>query len=75
MTDPSLKTARIVIFIVLTLVKAFWIMAEFMHMNHEKKGLVYSIIFPLMFLLWLILAALMESSAKESAVDLLWNNY
>lgn len=75
MTDPSLKYARIIIFILLTLVKAFGIMAEFMHLNHEKKGLVYSIVFPLLFLLWLILAALMESSAIENAVNTLWLNY
>lgn len=58
-----------VIFIVLTLIKAFYIVAEFMHLGHEVKGLVYSIILPIVFLLWAILAFLMESSAIFDAIE------
>lgn len=69
------KYTKITIFIGLTIVKAFYIMAEFMHLNHEKKSLVYSILIPLIFLAWLIIALLMESAAIESAIDSLWINY
>ncbi len=57
-----------VIFIALTILKAFYIMAEFMHLGHEEKGLVWSIITPLIFVAWLILALLIESSCLESAI-------
>ena len=58
----------ITIYILLTLLKAFYIVAEFMHLGHEKKVLVYSIIFPFVFLLWGILAFLMESNAIFKAI-------
>ncbi len=54
---------RISIFIALTLVKAFYIVAEFMHLGHEKKTLIYTIIMPLILVLWLIGALMMEGSA------------
>ena len=56
------KWTKIVIFIVLTLVKAFFIVAEFMHLGHERKSLINSIILPLVLLFWLITVFLMESS-------------
>ena len=49
-------TLRSVIFIGLTIVKAFYIVSEFMHLGHEVKGLIYSIILPMMFIIWLIVA-------------------
>ncbi len=48
------------LFIILTLVKAFYIVAEFMHLRHEIKTLVYTIIVPTVFVIWLILAVLLE---------------
>ena len=48
------------LFIILTLVKAFYIVAEFMHLRHEVKTLAYTIIVPTIFVLWLIVALLME---------------
>ncbi|MCB9232441.1 MAG: cytochrome C oxidase subunit IV family protein [Bacteroidia bacterium] len=53
---------RNIIFIVMTLVKAFYIVGEFMHLKHEVKSLVYTIILPLVFVCWLILALLVEGS-------------
>ncbi|MDW8288492.1 MAG: cytochrome C oxidase subunit IV family protein [Flammeovirgaceae bacterium] len=58
------------LFVVLTLVKAFYIVAEFMHLGHEVKGLILSIILPMVFVLWLILAVLIEGSS----VVQLWYN-
>ncbi len=54
---------RISIFIALTLVKAFYIVAEFMHLGHEKKALIYSILIPLILVLWLIGALIYEGAA------------
>ncbi|WP_339923869.1 cytochrome C oxidase subunit IV family protein [uncultured Cyclobacterium sp.] len=48
------------IFIVLTIVKAKYIMMEFMHLGGEAKPLFYSIIVPLIFLVWLIIALMKE---------------
>ncbi|MGW8123506.1 cytochrome C oxidase subunit IV family protein [Roseivirga echinicomitans] len=49
-------TLRNMIFIGLTIVKAFYIVSEFMHLGHEVKGLIYTIILPMIFILWLIVA-------------------
>lgn len=59
---------RSTIFVALTIVKAFYIVSEFMHLGHEVKGLIYSIILPMMFIIWLIVALVnMEGAAvKES---------
>ena len=49
------------IFIILTLVKAAGIMWYFMHMNHERKNFVYSIILPLIILIpYLVTLLLIE---------------
>ena len=34
---------------VASLIKAYWIMAVFMHVNHEKKGFAFTILFPFSF--------------------------
>jgi cytochrome c oxidase subunit IV len=53
---------RVSIFIGLTIVKAFYIVADFMHLRHEVKTLIWSILIPLIFIVWLIIALLMEGS-------------
>jgi cytochrome c oxidase subunit IV len=50
------------IFIALTIWKAKYIMMEFMHLGEESKGLFYSIIVPLIFLVWLVIALIKEGS-------------
>ncbi|MBS9522645.1 cytochrome C oxidase subunit IV family protein [Litoribacter ruber] len=50
------------IFIGLTLVKAGYIMMEFMHLRDEAKVLVWSIMLPLIFLIWLVIALLREGT-------------
>ena len=49
------------IYIVLTLLKAFYIVAFFMHLKFEKKGLIYSILVPIIFIIGLILVLSNES--------------
>lgn len=50
------------IFIALTIWKARFIMLEFMHLGHEVKPLFYSIMVPLIFLIWLVIALVKEGS-------------
>lgn len=54
--------ARTTIFFVLTFAKAYYIIAEFMHLGHEVPSLKRSIIFPLIFVVWLIAVLLWEGS-------------
>ncbi|MDB5003816.1 MAG: caa(3)-type oxidase, partial [Mucilaginibacter sp.] len=49
------------IYIVLTLFKAFYIVAYFMHLKFEKMGLVLAIIVPILFIIGLILVLTNES--------------
>ena len=50
------------LFILLTIWKAKYIMMEFMHLGDEAKPLFYSIIVPLIFLVWLVIALVKEGS-------------
>lgn len=51
---PEQKIVRFIVFIVLTIVKAYYIMSEFMHLGHEKKSLKMSILLPFLFIVFLI---------------------
>ncbi len=53
----------VAIFLGLTVVKAFYIVAEFMHLKHEQKTLIWSIIGPLILIVWLIIALMFEGNA------------
>ncbi len=55
-------TLRNAIFIILTIFKAFYIVAEFMHLKHEAKALIWSILLPLALVAWLMVALLAEGS-------------
>ncbi len=50
------------IFFGLTLVKAAYIIMEFMHLKDESKTLFWSIMLPLIFLIWLMLALVKEGA-------------
>jgi cytochrome c oxidase subunit IV len=50
------------LFIILTIVKAYYIMMEFMHLGEEAKPLFYSIIVPIIFLIWLVIALMKEGA-------------
>ncbi len=49
------------IYIVLTLLKAFFIVGYFMHLKFEKAGLIIAIIVPVLFIIGLILVLTNES--------------
>jgi cytochrome c oxidase subunit 4 len=57
------KTMRNTILIVLTILKAFFIVGEFMHLKHETKGLIWTILIPTSLLVWLLVALITEGSA------------
>ena len=52
--------AKIGIFVFLTIVKATYIVGEFMHLKHETKSLIWTILIPTLFVAWLLLALLLE---------------
>jgi len=49
------------VYIVLTLLKAFYIVAFFMHLKFEKITLIYAIVVPTLFIIGLILVLTNES--------------
>lgn len=51
------------IFVALTIVKAFYIVGEFMHLSHEKKSLIWSILLPTMFIVFLLFILSYQGSA------------
>lgn len=50
------------IYIILTLAKAFYIVAYFMHLKFEKVNFIYSIVLPIIFILGIIAALINEAS-------------
>ena len=68
MAAGSMRNA---IFIVLTIFKAFFIVGEFMHLKHEVKGLIWSILIPMGLVVWLVVALVTEGSFLSAATDTL----
>ncbi|WP_343667151.1 cytochrome C oxidase subunit IV family protein [Chitinophaga sp.] len=54
------------IFIGLTIVKAFFIVAEFMHLGHEIKNLIMTIMMPLLLFIWFIIAFLADGDSWKN---------
>lgn len=50
------------LYIILTIMKAFYIVAYFMHLKFEKINLIYSILLPTVFILGVIAALMYESN-------------
>jgi cytochrome c oxidase subunit IV len=66
MTSGPGKTT---IFILLTIVKAAYIVGEFMHLRYEVKVLLWSILIPLVFIIWMLVAFLYEGFAIDSVIN------
>ena len=64
MDNGALKTA---IFVGLTIVKAAYIVGEFMHLRYEAKFLMWSILIPMIFVVWMLVAFVYEGLAIEAA--------
>ncbi|MHB1920749.1 MAG: cytochrome C oxidase subunit IV family protein [Chitinophagaceae bacterium] len=54
------------IFLSLTMVKAFYIVAEFMHLRHEIKNLILSVMVPLILFIWFIVAFLSDGNSWKN---------
>ncbi|MDX2283236.1 MAG: cytochrome C oxidase subunit IV family protein [Bacteroidia bacterium] len=59
-SPSTAKTLVLVTFVVLTIFKAFYIVAEFMHLRHEVKRLALTILIPFVFIIWLIIGLILE---------------
>lgn len=57
------KDARVWIFITMTIVKAAYIVGEFMHLRYESKVLLWSILIPTIFIIWMLTAFIYEGMA------------
>lgn len=53
-------TTRISIFVGMTIVKAAYIVGEFMHLRYEVKVLFWSILIPMIFVVWMLVAFVYE---------------
>jgi cytochrome c oxidase subunit 4 len=61
------KDVRVWIFITMTIVKAFYIVAEFMHLKYEVKVLIWSILIPMTFVVWMLVAFVYEGFSVFTA--------
>ena len=64
----TMKWTKIAIFVGLTIVKAAYIVAEFMHLKYEVKSLIWAILLPFIFVIWLVIALIYEGGAIFEAV-------
>ena len=56
----EMHTLRVWTFILMTIVKAAFIVGEFMHLRHEAKVLIWSILIPMVFVVWMLVAFVYE---------------
>ncbi|MEK0422105.1 MAG: hypothetical protein RLZ95_15 [Bacteroidota bacterium] len=69
--SPSLRLAIKGVIVILMMAKAFYIVAYFMHLKHELKNLIMTIIVPLALFIWFIIAFLADGNSFKN----LRNNY
>jgi cytochrome c oxidase subunit IV len=67
--NHNLKIIFNIFYLICTLAKAFYIVAEFMHLGHEVKNLIMTIVFPLVLFVWFIIAFLWEGSSYKNLRD------
>ena len=54
------------LFVIGTLAKAFFIIAEFMHLRHELKSLIMSLVFPSLLFIWFLIAFLWDGNSYRN---------
>ena len=54
------------VFVVLTLAKAFFIIAEFMHLRHEIRNLILTISIPALLFIWFLTAFLWDGNSYKN---------
>jgi hypothetical protein len=63
---PSIRLMFNILYIFLTLLKAFYIVAEFMHLRYELKNLMMTIVVPLFLFTWFVGAFLWDGDSYRS---------
>ncbi|GHN03172.1 hypothetical protein WSM22_46610 [Cytophagales bacterium WSM2-2] len=63
-------TMKTSIFVVMTIVKAGYIVGEFMHLKYEAKVLLWSVLIPTIFIIWMLVAFVYEGM-KMSDINFL----
>jgi cytochrome c oxidase subunit IV len=63
------------IMIVLSLIKAYLIVYEFMHMKYEVPGLVKTVLLPTLLLVWAVIAFFMEGDYWRNSRNNVKKNY
>lgn len=59
----EMQDTRVWLFISMTIIKAAYIVGEFMHLRHEAKVLIYAVLIPMIFVVWLLIALVYEGMA------------
>lgn len=59
-SEETVKIMVVLLFVILTIVKAFYIVGEFMHLRHEVKRLMWVVGIPFAFIIWLIIGMMVE---------------
>lgn len=67
----SMKLMFNILYIIFTGAKAFYIIAEFMHLRHEIKNMIMTIAVPALLFIWFIAAFLWDGNSYKN----LRNNY
>lgn len=57
------KTILLTIFVILTIVKSFYIVGTFMHLKFEKKFMQWTLLLPFILIIYLIFISIYEGSA------------
>ena len=70
-TSPGMRLGIKGVIVILMMAKAFYIVAYFMHLKHELKNLIMTIVVPLALFVWFIIAFLSDGNSFKE----LRNNY
>jgi cytochrome c oxidase subunit IV len=54
----------VAVFLFLTVLKAFYIVGNFMHLKHERINMIYTILLPIMFIIYLIILLTFEGASQ-----------
>ncbi|MDX2250566.1 MAG: cytochrome C oxidase subunit IV family protein [Bacteroidia bacterium] len=70
-SEDTAQSIVVATFVILTIFKAFYIVAEFMHLRHEVKRLAWTILVPFIFIVWLIIGLISEGTywGKQASSD------
>jgi cytochrome c oxidase subunit IV len=61
--SPITKVIAGLILVAMAIYKAYFIIGDFMHMKFEAKGLAYTVLLPLLLLVWAVIAFLQEAGS------------